>query len=105
MNKIQDFVHFLQTKYVQWFNNFFGKKSWEKAIEECKTVAGLTQKKMWIISLHGEFVAVPKSEFKQMWHNNPRMKFRTIQEWQKYIYEFNDTSQTAYPCGIKYKSS
>lgn len=85
-------VHF-KIKFVQWHNNKFGKISFTKAQKAADALRKLYPgKKMFIILLRGEYVAIGKKEFKQMWKCNPKMKEYTIQEWQYKIYEHTGTS-------------
>ena len=78
---------------VHWHNKYFGKLSFAAAKKACaalqKQVPG---KKMFIILLKGEYIAIGKKEFKTLWKQNPKMKEFTIQEWQYKIYEHTGTS-------------
>ena len=85
---IKAVVEKLQSRFIIWFNNYFGKKSWEAALAKAKKINTLTGKKMYVILLNGEYVAVPKQEFKIMWQRNPAMKQKTLADWQKHIYEY-----------------
>lgn len=83
----------IQAKFVKWFNNYFGRVSFNNAIKKCTKIHNATGKKMYIVMLNQEYMAIPKQEFKIMWAKNPAMKIRTLAEWQNYIYEFNPNSQ------------
>lgn len=85
-------AHF-KIKFVQWHNKKFGDISFAKAKKAADAVRKLYPgKKMFIILLRGEYVAIGKKEFKTMWRQNPAMKEFTIQEWQYKIYEHTGIS-------------
>lgn len=84
------------TIFSRWLinkiNSFLMNKSWRAALATAKKISESTNKKVWIILLHGEFVAIPKQDFKIMWQRNPKMKCKTIAEWQKTVYEYEQKS-------------
>ena len=78
--------------FINKINTFLLNKSWQAALAQAKKINSGTGKKVWIILLHGEFLAIPKQEFKIMWQRNPKMKCKTIAQWQKTVYEYEQQS-------------
>jgi hypothetical protein len=71
-------------RIIDRINNYLLKKSFKAAQVQCRK----RNKKMWIVLVNGEYVAMSKQEFKIIWKNTPAMKWLTIQQWQERVYEF-----------------
>ena len=59
-----------------------------KSFKAAKIACSKSNKKMFVVLINGEYVAISKMEFKILWQRTPAMKKLTIQEWQYRIYEF-----------------
>lgn len=78
----------LRKKFIHRLNTWLLKKSWNAALAEAKKINERTDQKIWIVLVHGNFEAIPKQNFKRYWHKNPKMKFRSLEQWQKKAYEY-----------------
>lgn len=74
------------------FNQWQKKIKWNQALRQAKDFAAETNKKTWIVKIDGGNVIMSKAEFKHLWKHTPAMKFRTIQQWQKHVYELKTNS-------------
>jgi orotidine-5'-phosphate decarboxylase len=82
----------LKQKFIKWHNNYFGKKSFEAALKKAEKINKTTNKKVFVVMVNREWEAVPKQDFKKLWHKTPAMKHKTIQEWENNMYEFKRAS-------------
>ena len=75
-------------RLIDRINKWLLKKSWKAADEKAKSISGGTGKKVYVFLWDGNFEAMPKQDFKRMWHNRPGMKKRTLEQWKKYVHEY-----------------
>lgn len=76
-------------KAINLINRHLLKKSFAAAKAAAKKEYEATGKKMWVVLVNGDFEAIPKKDFKEVWNRTPGMKFRSIAEWKKRVYEFD----------------
>lgn len=69
-------------KLLYRFNKYFLQKSYKAAMQDALQLkaGGL---KVYLLLWKGEWEAMPKQNFKTMWHSRQGMKKFTIQQWEK----------------------
>lgn len=67
-------------------NKFLLRKSFNAAMADAKQLKTKGYK-VYLLLWKGDWEAIPKQNFKAMWHAVPGMKKFTIQQWQKKMIE------------------
>jgi hypothetical protein len=81
-------IHATLQKFIQKLNRYLLKKSFAAAEKKAKKIKEETGKKVWVFLWNGDFEAMTKQDFKIMWQCVGGLKKRSIEAWQKLVYEY-----------------
>lgn len=74
-------------KIIFKISRYLLRKSFKAAMADALAIKKKKDQKVYLLLWNGDWEAMPKQNFKIMWHHRPGMKKRTIQEWERTMIE------------------